>query len=133
MSSYGKLNLVAMLTVPLVAALGSVLMFGVRLDTQAFVFVTNGIPMLIGAVAAAVLLRVTKKSDKGRLVALWPTLVPAAAGILWYLYGLVVTGPDSGREYFAGPFYLLAGVVAMIVVSTLAITIATAIVRARAT
>lgn len=117
MSSYGKLNLIGMITLPLVAVLGSILMFGVRMDTQIFVFGTNAAPMLIGGLASALYLRSANKSGNGQMIALWPTLVPAGVGILWYLFGAVSSAPDSGREYFAGPFYLVAGVLIMIVVA----------------
>ena len=60
------------------------------------------------------------RADAGQWVALWPTLVPAIAGTLWYLYGMAALGSDSGREYFAGPFYLLAGTLAMTVVAIFA-------------
>ena len=115
MSSYGKLNLIGMVALPLVAMLGSILMFGIRMDTQIFVLGTNTVPMLIGGLASALYLRSANKSGNGQLIALWPTLIPAGFGILWYLFGAVSSAPDSGREYFAGPFYLVAGVLVTIV------------------
>ena len=120
MSSYGKYNLIAMLAVPLVAMLTSVVVFGVRLDTQIFVFITNAIPMLIGGAVAGLLLRAANRSGKSRTIAMWPILVPAAAGLLWYLFCLLSSGSDDGREFFAGPFYLLAGAAIMSVIAILA-------------
>ena len=108
MSRYGKMNLWAMLVLPVVALLGSMIVFGAKPDTMMFVFGTNAVPMVIGGLISAVLLRLSSAPAGGRwLVALWPTLVPAGLGILWYLFGLVSSGGDAGREYFAGPFYLL--------------------------
>ncbi len=120
MTRFGKYNLAGVLGLPLVAMLGSVVVFGVRPDTQIFVFVTNAIPMLIGGAVSAFLLRSAHKADAGQWVALWPTLVPAVAGTLWYLYGMAALGSDSGREYFAGPFYLLAGTLVIAVVAIFA-------------
>ena len=109
MSRYGKMNLIAMIALPVIAGLGSVVIFGVRIDTQVFVIGTNAVPMLIGGLVSALLLRsVNRSGGDDFYLALSPTLVPAAFGLLWYLSGIVVRGNDSGREYFAGPFYLLA-------------------------
>ena len=108
MSRYGKMNLWGMLVLPLVALLGSMIVFGAKTDTMVFVFGTNAVPMVIGGLISAVLLRFSSAPAGGKwLVALWPTLVPAGLGILWYLFGMVSAGGDAGREYFAGPFYLL--------------------------
>ncbi len=109
MSRYGKMTLIAMIALPVIAGLGSVIIFGVRIDTQIFVIGTNAVPMLIGGLVSALLLRSINRSGGDEFyLALSPTLVPAAFGLLWYLSGIVVRGNDSGREYFAGPFYLLA-------------------------
>ena len=109
MSRYGKMNLIAMIALPVIAGLGSVIIFGVRIDTQVFVIGTNAVPMLIGGLVSALLLRsVNRSGGDDFYLALSPTLVPAAFGLLWYLSGIVSRGNDSGREYFAGPFYLLA-------------------------
>ena len=108
MSRYGKINLWAALGLPLLAVFASLLVFGVRLDTQFFILGTNAIPMLIGGVVSGMLLRTVKRKGGGReFIALLPTLVPAGFGLLWYVGGLLLLGSDAGREYFAGPFYLL--------------------------
>ena len=118
MSRYGKMNLITMIALPVIAGLGSVIIFGVRVDTQVFVIGTNAVPMLIGGLVSALLLRsVNRAGGDDFYLALSPTLVPAAFGLLWYLSGIVAPGFDSGREYFAGPFYLLAWVVGTAVVA----------------
>jgi hypothetical protein len=120
MSPYGKLNLLGIAGLPLLATAGSIALFGVRADTQFFVFGTNAIPMLIGGLVSALLLRsVNKSGGRGHWLALAPTLVPAGFGILWYLYGAVALTDDAGREYFAGPFYLLALAVATAVIASI--------------
>ena len=109
MSRYGRMNLIVMFGLPVIAGLGSVIIFGVRIDTQIFVIGTNAVPMLIGGAVSALLLRSVNRTGRDNFyLALSPTLVPAAFGLLWYLSGMVARGADSGREYFAGPFYLLA-------------------------
>jgi hypothetical protein len=84
-------------------------MFGPRLDTMAAVFGMNIIPMLIGGLISALLLRgASKAGGVGRSIALWPTLVPAGIGIVWYLWDALVPAElDPGKVYIAGPQYLL--------------------------
>lgn len=121
MSRFGKINLLAMVGLPLVATVGSIISFGVRADTQLFVLGTNAVPMLIGGLVSGLLLRsVNKAGGGGHYLALAPTLVPAGFGILWYLYGAIAFTGDAGREYFAGPFYLLAWAVATALVASIA-------------
>ena len=109
MSRYGRINLIGMLGLPLVAVVGSIIIFGLLIETQLFVLWTNAVPMLIGGLVSWLLLRSARKSgSRGSYIAVLPTLVPATFGVLWYLLGVVAPGADSGREYFAGPFYLLA-------------------------
>lgn len=121
MSKYGKYNLYAMLGLPIIAALASVVVFGDDLlpSTIPFVFGVNLLPMLIGGLVSALLLRfATKPGGKGQFIAIWPTLVPAAFGALWYIGGAIIPNDvDPGREYFALPIYLVIGVVVMSVVA----------------
>lgn len=119
MSGYGKLNLLGMLAMPAVATLTAVVMFGPRPDTMVTVFAMNIVPMLIGGLISALLLRgAGKAGGVGRAVALWPTMVPAGIGIVWYLWDALFPAElDPGRVYIAGPQYLvmwacLTGVVA---------------------
>ncbi len=110
MSGYGKVNLVAILAMPVVATLTGIIMFGPRLDTMVTVFGMNILPMLIGGLISALLLRgANKAGGVGRAIALWPTLVPAGIGIVWYLWDALIPAElDPGRVYIAGPQYLLA-------------------------
>ena len=121
MSSYGKLNLLCMFGLPVIAVLASVIMFGARGDTMVFVFGTNFVPMLIAGLISGLMLRSANKSGSGHSIAIWPTLIPAAIAGVWYLYGaLISTSSDAGREYMALPFYLIGwvlitGIVAAVV------------------
>ncbi len=119
MTNYGKYNLYAILGLPVIAALGSIVMFGFLPDTIAFVFGTNLLPMLVGGLVSALLLRfATKPGGKGKFIAIWPTLVPAAFGALWYIGGVIIPNDsDPGREYFAVPIYLIMWVVAISIIA----------------
>jgi hypothetical protein len=109
MSAYGKINLAGMLAMPLVAMLAAVIMFGPRVDTMVAVFGLNAVPMLLGGLISALLLRAANKAGgTGRFIAIWPTAIPALVGIVWYLWGAFVPAElDPGREYIAAPQYLL--------------------------
>lgn len=115
MSGYGKINLLGMLAMPVVATLAAVMMFGPRGDTMLSVFGMNIIPMLVGGLISALLLRrANKAGGAGRAVALWPTLVPAVVGIVWYLWDAFLPAElDPGRVYIAGPQYLLGLAIVM--------------------
>lgn len=110
MSGYGKINLIGMLAMPAVATVAGVVMFGPRVDTMVSIFGMNIFPMLIGGLISALLLRgASKAGGAGRAIALWPTLVPAGIGIVWYLWDALFPAElDPGRVYIAGPQYLLA-------------------------
>ena len=121
MSSYGRLNLALIFGLPALAAVTSMIQFGVRGDTIVFVFGTNLIPMLIGGLFAGLLLRAANKTGKGHNIALLPTLIPAVLAGAWYLYGaLLSSSSDVGREYMALPFYLIAWTVLFGIVAVIA-------------
>ena len=128
MSGDGKKVLLSIIAVPVLAALGSFLIFSAEEEsigqTVAFVFGTNLIPMLIAGFFSGILVRAVNKSSGAaankRWVALAPIGLTLAFGIIWYLLALVnIGGFDAGRQYFSGPLYLLmlalgAGVLASI-------------------
>jgi hypothetical protein len=125
MTSYGKLNLVGMLLLPVAASVAALIVFGNRTDTLVTVFGLNLVPMLISGVVSALLLRGANRVGKGQGIALWPTLIPAALGAIWYLFRAIV--PEAvapGAEYIAGPQYLLMGVILLSVVAWLGCLIA---------
>jgi hypothetical protein len=109
MTSYGKANLLAMVGLPAAAALAALIVFGPRLDTVATVFGLNLVVTLFGGLFAALLLRGARKAGgAGSSIALWPSVIPAMFGGVWYLFRAV--SPEEvapGREYLAGPQYLL--------------------------
>lgn len=119
MTNYGKYNLYAMVGLPVIAALGSIVVFGFLPETIVFVFGANLLPMLLGGLVSALLLRfAVKPGGKGQMIAILPTLVPAVFGILWYIGGVITSNSfDAGREYFAVPLYLVMWVIAISIVA----------------
>jgi hypothetical protein len=109
MSGYGKLNLLGMLVMPVVATMAVVVISGPRIDTMLTVFGMNAVPMLLAGLFSALLLRgANKAGGVGRGIALWPTMIPAAIGVTWYLWDALFPAElDPGRVYIAGPIYLV--------------------------
>ena len=125
MTSYGKLNLLGMLLLPIAASVAALIVFGNRTDTLITVFGLNLVPMLISGVVSALLLKGANRVGKGQGIAVWPTLIPAALGAIWYLFRAVVPAEVApGAEYIAAPQYLLMGVILLSVVAWLGCLIA---------
>ena len=122
MTGYGKMNLLGILILPAAATLAAAIMFGPRVDTLLTVFGMNAVPMLIGGLISALLLRGSRKAGgKGRTMALWPTWIPAIIGIFWYAWdALLPADHDPGRVYIAGPQYLVMIAVLVGVISWVA-------------
>ena len=118
MTRYGKINILGMLLLPVAASVAALIVFGTRTDTVVTVFGLNLVPMLIGGLVSGLLLRGANRAGKGQRIALWPTLIPAALGAIWYLFRAVVPAEVApGAEYIAAPQYLLMGVVLLSVVA----------------
>ncbi len=125
MTSYGKINLLGMLLLPVAATVAALIVFGTDKPALITVFILNLVPMLIGGLVSALLLRGANRAGKGQGVALWPTLIPAALGSVWYLFRAVVPSSVApGAEYIAAPQYLLMGVILLSVVAWLGCLIA---------
>lgn len=127
MTSYGKLNLMGMLLLPVAATLAALIVFGTRSDTLVAVFGINLVPMLIGGLTAWLLLRGANRAGKGQVIALWPTLIPAVAGAAWYLFRAFVPAEVApGAEYIAAPQYLLMAVILLIPIAWIGCRVARA-------
>lgn len=127
MTAYGRMNLGGMVLLPAAAAVAALISFGARSDTLITVFALNLVPMLISGLVSWLLLRGAARAGKGQGIALWPTIIPAVFGAVWYLWRAVV--PDTvapGAEYIAGPQYLLIGVVLLSIVAWIGCRIARA-------
>lgn len=118
MTRYGKINILGMLLLPIAASVAALTVFGTRTDTVFTVFGLNLVPILIGGLVSGLLLRGANRAGKGQRIALWPTLIPAALGAIWYLFRAVVPAEVApGAEYIAAPQYLLMGVILLSVVA----------------
>lgn len=127
MTPYGRMNLAGMLLLPAAASVAALISFGTRSDTLITVFALNLVPMLISGLVSWLLLRGAARAGKGRGIALWPTIIPAVFGAVWYLWRAVVPAAVApGAEYIAGPQYLLIGVVLLSVVAWIGCRIARA-------
>ena len=125
MTSYGKINLLGMLLLPLAASVAALIVFGTDKLALITVFSLNLVLMLIGGLVSALLLRGANRAGKGQGVAVWPTLIPAVLGAVWYLFRAVVPSSVApGAEYLAAPQYLLMGVILLSVVAWLGCLIA---------
>lgn len=125
MSRYGKINLLGMLLLPVAASVAALIVFGTRTDTLMTVFGINLLPMLIAGLVSGLLLRGANRAGKGHRIALWPTLIPAVIGAVWYLFrALVPAEVAPGAEYIAAPQYLLMAVVLLSVVAWLGCLVA---------
>jgi hypothetical protein len=132
MSSDGKKVLLGMVAVPILASIGAFLLF--RNDAESlgstlgYVFGTNLIPMLIGGFFSGLLIRAVNRSNGAaankRWIALAPVALPFIFGVVYYLIALVNLGSfDAGREYFAGPLYLVGPALVTGVLASLAYAI----------
>jgi len=125
MTTYGKLNLLGMLLLPVAATLAAYIVFGNLTDTLLTVFGLNLVPMIIGGLVSAWLLRGATAAGKGQRIALWPTVIPAVLGAIWYLFRAIFPAEVApGAEYIALPQYLLMGVIALSVVAWIGCLIA---------
>jgi len=116
------MNLLAMVGMPAAAALAALIVFGPRADTVVTVFGLNLVVTLFGGLFAALLLRGARKAGgRGASIALWPSVVPAVFGAVWYLWRAV--SPEEvapGREYLAGPQYLLMMAIGLWIIAWIA-------------
>ncbi len=117
MTKYGKLNLLGILAVPVVAVLSSLIVFPGRMDAAGAIFGLNLFVLLIAGLFSWLMLR-KANNDASSWLAISPTLVPAAFTIGWYLWRLISpaqVGP--GAEYIAAPQYHVMAVIAMALVA----------------
>jgi hypothetical protein len=121
------MNLAGMLLLPAAASVAALIVFGARSDTLLTVFALNLVPMLISGLVSWLLLRGALRAGKGQGIALWPTIIPAVFGAVWYLWRAFVPDPVApGAEYIAGPQYLLMGVIVLGIVAWVGCRIARA-------
>lgn len=129
MTRHGKLNLGAMLLLPVAATLAALISFEPRPETPALVsiFGINLVPMLISGLVAGLLIRSAyrKANGRGAGIALWPTVIPAVVGSLGYLWYAASPDPVAPQfENIAFPIYLLLGVIALSVIAWIGVLLA---------
>jgi hypothetical protein len=117
MTKYGKLNLLGMAAVPLMAVVSSLVVFGARLDTAFSLFLINLLPVLLGGLFSWLMLR-KANNDISALVAILPTVIPALWIFCWYVLRLVSPAAVApGAEYIAAPQYHVMAVLVFAVIS----------------
>ena len=127
MTGYGKLNLAGMLLLPAAAVWAAIISFGFRTDTLIAVFAINAVVTLLGGLVSGLLLRGANRARAGQWIALWPTLIPALMGTVWYLWRAILPEEVApGREYIAAPQYLLLGVIVLTFVAWIGCRVARA-------
>jgi len=113
MTKYGKLNLLGMASVPLMAVVSSLIVFPGNMDAAMSLFGINLLPVLIGGLFSWLMLR-KANNDTASVVAILPTIVPAAWIVGWYMWRLIspaIVAP--GAEYIAAPQYHILAVIAV--------------------
>jgi len=117
--TYGKLNLLGMIAVPVAAAVSALIVFGFDTDALAYIFAMNCIAVLIAGLFSGLMLR-KANTPLACFVAVSPTLLPSVLVSLIYLWRAVSPAAIApGAEYIALPQYhilavLLLGVLAFI-------------------
>ena len=125
MTRHGKFNLIGMLSLPVTTMVAARLadekgVWEPYAATYGWLFFMNAIPMLLSGLVSWWLLR---KAIGGvsRTIAVTPTLIPAAIGIIWYLWRAIFPAEVApGAEYIAAPQYLLIWVAVISLLAWLA-------------
>jgi hypothetical protein len=118
MTKQGKLNLLAMLLLPVGAIIGARLATatGVWLaygDTYVAIFALNCVISVPAALISGLFLR-RSLGERARWIAILPTVLPAVYGAVWYLFrGIFPAEVAAGAEYLAAPQYLLIAMLAI--------------------
>ena len=125
MTRHGKFNLIGMLSLPVTTMVAARVadekgVWEPYAATYGWLFFMNAIPMLLSGLVSWWLLR---KAIGGvsRTIAVTPTLIPAAIGIIWYLWRAIFPAEVApGAEYIAAPQYLLIWVAVISLLAWLA-------------
>jgi hypothetical protein len=113
MTKYGKLNLYGMMSVPMVAVISSLIVFKGNSEAALSLFGLNLLPVLIAGLFSWLMLR-KANNELSALVAIAPTLLPAAFIVFWYVLRLISPAEIApGAEYIAAPQYHVMAVIGM--------------------
>jgi hypothetical protein len=129
MTRYGRLNLIAVLGMPIASVTATAITPALDqpyVATFISVFVMNLVPMAIGGAVTGLLLRSARKAGgAGGSIALLPSVGTAVTGGVWYLWRAFMPDPVApGVEYIAAPQSLLLLVVALSVLAWIGCLIA---------
>ena len=106
-----KLNLIALVTMPLVAVFSSTIAIEVDIKSIATIFAINLIPMLVSSGIGYLLLGKAKTSAAAIASIASPVLMSFSASA-WYLIRVLSPSVNApGIEYLALPQYILVGAV----------------------
>ena len=106
-----KLNLIALVTMPLVAVFSSSIAIEVDIKSIATIFFINLIPMLISSGVGYLLLRKAKTNASAIASVASPVLMSFSTSA-WYIIRLLFPNTNApGIEHLAIPQYILIGAV----------------------
>ena len=106
-----KLNLIALVTMPLVAVFSSSIAIEVDIKSIATIFFINLIPMLISSGIGYLLLRKAKTNASAIASVASPVLMSFSTSA-WYIIRLLFPNTNApGIEHLAVPQYILVGAV----------------------
>ena len=106
-----KLNLIALVTMPLVAVFSSTIAIEMDIKSIAIIFGINLIPMLISSGIGYLLLRKANTNAAGMASVASPVLMSFSTSA-WYIIRLLFPNTNApGIEHLAVPQYILVGAV----------------------
>ena len=106
-----KLNLIALVTMPLVAVISSSIAIEVDIKSIATIFAINLIPMLISAGIGYLLLR-KANTNAAAIVSIASPVLMSFSASAWYIIRLLFPDTNApGIEHLAMPQYILVGAV----------------------
>ena len=106
-----KLNLIALITLPLVAVFSSSIAIEVDIKSIATIFAINLIPMLISAGIGYLLLR-KANTNAAAIVSIASPVLMSFSASAWYIIRLLFPDTNApGIEHLAMPQYILVGAV----------------------
>ena len=106
-----KLNLIALVTMPLVAVFSSSIAIEVDIKSIATIFFINLIPMLISSGIGYLLLR-KANTDAATIAAIASPVLMSFSTSAWYIIRLLFPNTNApGIEHLAVPQYILVGAV----------------------
>ena len=109
--NHKKLNLIALVTMPLVAVFSSTIAIEVDIKSIATIFAINLIPMLVSSGIGYLLLR-KAKTNAAAIASIASPVLMSFSTSAWYIIRLLFPDTNApGIEHLALPVYILVGAV----------------------